>query len=551
MYSDRTLLGQSKSGSVYRSVHPTTGQPVLLKILPWDGSAPSPVDASAMLQFAPQFMQVGQAGGFNIARLLDVQQLDEGLALASEYFQAPTISQYPNKGKIGGKEALDVANQLVSALVEGERLRLIHGDIKPSNVLIGAMADGRPHVKLTDWGLNQARPEHPVETLLFTAPERLDGSGPTLRADLFSVGSVLFFLCTGMTLVKGRNQSEIAAAWKTASPDHLKKIRKDLPAKLVKFILSLLEMKPEKRPANPSAALAMLAEMSPPALPQPAKPAPAAGRPAPGPGNARPGAAPAPVAGRPGAPVGARPPGARPGVPVAAPLAPPVATPAPVPVAVPVVAVQGPMRPPTTAVPVGTGRVPATANPDTGTVQVVAMRPPPEIAAKLNLPAYQPEPMQEVMPAPPVVAYPQTPAYQPPAYQPQVAQPVPIAYPVAMAGSHTQPFVTGGNQAIPAGVRTQPMANNQVVGHAQRSAVAGQQRHPGMQQPPAKSKGPLFLVLTLLVLISMGLSSFFIWKNWDKLTKKEETNKEEVLTTSELAAKLRAAKEKQNENNKK
>jgi serine/threonine protein kinase len=59
--------------------------------------------------------------------------------------------QHPEKGKIKGATALDIFNQIINALADGERARLFHGDLKPSNVLVSSMADGRPHVKITDF----------------------------------------------------------------------------------------------------------------------------------------------------------------------------------------------------------------------------------------------------------------------------------------------------------------------------------------------------------------------------------------------------------------
>ena len=458
MYPDSTLLGPSKSGPVYRASHPATQQAVLVKLIPWDGSAPSALKPELVEQLTPQLSQVS---GFNIASLIGIEKWDTGLGVVSEYFPGPTISQHPEKGKIPPKAALDIANQLINALCDGERLRLIHGDIKPSNVLIGTQPDGRPHVKLTDWGLNQARTNHPAETLLFTAPERLGGMAPTLRGDLFSLGHVLFFLLTGMTLVKGRNAQEIAAAWESAAPEHLKKIRKDLPPKFVKFLLTLLEINPEKRPVNPSAARSLIAELSPPPLPMSQSQAP----------------------------------------PRAAASAAPRQPTQPISTVAPAVNVQAPMRPP--------GRTPvpaASVVPATTPVPVVAMRPPPELAAKLNLPI-EPIPLPVVPAAPP-------------------------------PGSYTQPFVTGTTNAVPTGVRTQPIGQHQAT--ASRQGQLSQSR--AMNVQPVKSRGPLYLVLTIVALASMGVSGYFIWKNKTKASDQDQPAEVKTESIEDLKAKIRGGK---------
>ena len=459
MYPDSTLLGPSKSGPVYRATHPGTLQAVLVKLLPWDGAAPSALNTETVEQLAPQLTQLM---GFNIASLLGIEKWDTGLGVVSEFFAGPTVSQHPEKGTISAKAVLDIANQLINALCDGERMRLIHGDIKPSNVIVGTQPDGRPHVKLTDWGLNQARANQPAETLLFTAPERLGGMGPSLRGDLFSLGHVLFFLLTGMTLVKGRNAQEIATGWETAAPEHLKKIRKDLPPKFVKFLLTLLEQNPEKRPANPSAARSLIAELSPPPLPMAQTQSP------------------------PRAAAGAAP--RQPTRPLSAPT----------------VVVQAPLRP------LGSNPAPATtANvPATTPVPVVAMRPPPEIAAKLNLPM---EPI-----------------------------PIPIAPAGPPPGSYTQPFVTGATAAVPSGVRTQPIAQHQATPAPSRHGQLSQSR--AMNVQPVKSRGPLFLILTLVVLASMGVTGYFVWKNKTDANAKEQPTEVKTESNEDLKAKIRGGK---------
>lgn len=289
MYSERTLLGQGKCGPVYRSQHPLSGEPVLLKICATDGSAAAPLDAALVEQHAPQWSQIG---GAQIARLLAVERLPEGLGIVSEYVSAPTLAQSPLKGSATGAQVLDLTNQLLQALMAGEKLRQIHGDVKPSNVLISINPEGRPHLRLTDWGLNQTRSQPPVESLLFHAPEHLDGSAPTLRGDLFSIGAVLYYLCTGQPLVKGRQPAEIAAAWSQAAPPPLGQLRPDLPTKLVNFILSLLALRPDQRPANHATAQRLLAELNPPPPPQATGPAAPAAATVPLQGNMRPPGAP-------------------------------------------------------------------------------------------------------------------------------------------------------------------------------------------------------------------------------------------------------------------
>jgi serine/threonine protein kinase len=103
----------------------------------------------------------------------------------------------------------------------------------------------------------------------FLAPERITGGATSHRADLFSAGAALFFLCTGKTLVAGTNRTELQAAWPKTRPELLAEMRPDLPAKFVQWLCRLLELDPEKRPESAVDALASLAALNPPSPPVP------------------------------------------------------------------------------------------------------------------------------------------------------------------------------------------------------------------------------------------------------------------------------------------
>lgn len=593
-YDNLTKIGMSKVGPAFRADDKMTGQPVVLKVVSTEGAS-HPLDPSRVAQLAGPLMGVG---GFNIARLVELTQIPEGMAVVSEFVAGPSVAAAPDKGKIKGAGALDVANQLINALCDGERLRIPHGDIKPSNVLLATQPDGRPHVKVTDWGLAAARSEPTPESLLFTAPERLEGGPASVRADLFSAGAVLFFYFTGMSLVSGRGVAEISAAWKKASPEHLKKIRKDLPAKLVKLVISLLETKPEKRPSSAAAVAKDLASMNPPSLPQPVAPQPA-------PSQARGPATAGPV--RPGAPTGGRPtqpgrpvrpgaPGVRPGVMIPGRTVPASVPPAAqMPVAGPPVV---PLAPQVVPLPEHSADVaaidpsqlivvePATAAPPPveipavpdGPVTVVPMRPPPEIAAKMNLPTVpaqpvpvapgqvvalpqvygQPYPPQGMPTYPPQAPYPPQSGYPPQGYPvqgypPQQGHPPYPAYPPAPGypsaygaqvpmphGAATHPIITGAMHPAPAGVRTQPFHGG-AMPYAAYPAAGG---YPGgpqiagrMMQPP-RSKLPLIIILIISTL-TLGGGGYWLFRNWERLTSGDKKEEAPITNTNDLAEKLR------------
>ncbi len=266
-YSDYKPVGTAKTGPVFQAVDSSDGQGVLVKQIPKDGQGDFPLDGVALKQAATSLTA---PRGFPWVEIREIGEDEFSHYVVSRLVSdAPSAAQHPQKGQFSPAEAVDILNQLASALSELERMRLTHGDIKPSNVLIGQQADGRPHVMLTDTGLSAFRKSHPVESLVFMAPERLGGGPATGASDLFTAGHIVYYLLTGYSLVGGNTVAELQEAWRKANPASLKKFRTDLDLRFVKVLLSILETNKAKRPATAGQVVRDLLVLNPPALPQP------------------------------------------------------------------------------------------------------------------------------------------------------------------------------------------------------------------------------------------------------------------------------------------
>jgi hypothetical protein len=350
----------------------------------------------------------------------------------------------------------------------------------------------------------------------------------------------MYFLLTGFTLVSGRGAKENVEAWKQADPENLKKIRKDLNSKLVKAVLSLLELKPEKRPASAAAFLKTLAELSPPALPR-----------APG------GAATVPV-GRNTATAAA--PAAR-NTATAVPGRGPVIPNRPATVHVRPAAVANP-------VPMAPASAPSPDTTITASVPVVAMRPPPQVAAQLGLETYAdatpPQASEPVIEAEEYIAEPEPIVVQPTAAVPYGARPIPVAapvpqsQPVATPVATPQPYPTAQpargyapQAAAPAypqqgypqqgypqqgypqqGYPQQayPQQGYGVQGYPQQGYAPqgyGQQAYPPhMMRRPKKGMNPGIIVLIIAISVgTVGGMGYYLWKKFQDSKTPTETSK--------------------------
>ncbi|MBS0334850.1 MAG: serine/threonine protein kinase, partial [Proteobacteria bacterium] len=141
----------------------------------------------------------------NIAQLFGGGATPEGLPfIVMEYLAGEPITEYANARNLGLSERLSLFQTVCEAVQFAHQALVVHADIKPSNTLV--TADGR--VKLLDFGIAQWGDRRPPRldavagpapmTLAYAAPERLAGGEPTVAADVYALGVLLFELLTGV-----------------------------------------------------------------------------------------------------------------------------------------------------------------------------------------------------------------------------------------------------------------------------------------------------------------------------------------------------------------
>ena len=154
-------------------------------------------------------------------------------------------------GKLPVAEAVRVGMQAAAGLAAAHAAGLIHRDIKPGNILIEAGAD---KVKLTDFGLARATEDMKLTrtgfvagTPLYMAPEQARGDEIDARADLFSLGSVLYEALTGKPPFQGK--TPLAVLRQVADEDHesVRRLNPEVPDWLEEIIDRLLAKDPKDR----------------------------------------------------------------------------------------------------------------------------------------------------------------------------------------------------------------------------------------------------------------------------------------------------------------
>ena len=132
----------------------------------------------------------------------DVDEVDGLPYLVMEYVPGMSLQQHlEDGGPLELEEIVRIGMQTAAGLAAAHEQGLIHRDVKPANILL---ADGVGRVKLSDFGLARAADDAGLTqsgviagTPLYMAPEQAHGDPLDYRADLFSLGSVLYALCIG------------------------------------------------------------------------------------------------------------------------------------------------------------------------------------------------------------------------------------------------------------------------------------------------------------------------------------------------------------------
>ena len=150
------------------------------------------------------------------------------------------------------------ARQLAWGLAAGHEQQLMHGGLKPENVLI----DTQGQVKIMDFGLGTpVRPGTAVEGAGYLSPEQLEGREPDSRADFFSYGALVYSLLTGHLPYPGSTADEIRRKMAEGAPEVPTALVAEIPPKLEQILLKCLHRAPEQRYASVGELLADLDEV--------------------------------------------------------------------------------------------------------------------------------------------------------------------------------------------------------------------------------------------------------------------------------------------------
>ncbi len=193
----------------------------------------------------------------NVVQVYDLEEDEEGGdAIVLEYVQGQTIAEMLRDGPLPVEQALELAAQVAEGLAAAHAAGLVHRDLKAENVVV--TEEGRAKildfglVKPLDPGADSTLTEHGavLGTYRAMAPEQAEGVEVDARADLFSLGVLLYEMLAGRSPFQGATPVATLRNLTGAAPRPLAEARPDLPGELNGLVHALLEKDPERRPAG-------------------------------------------------------------------------------------------------------------------------------------------------------------------------------------------------------------------------------------------------------------------------------------------------------------
>jgi serine/threonine protein kinase len=240
-YDIERLIGSGGMGIVFKGFDTELNRPVAIKVL-----APSiAYHGGARQRFSREAKAAAAVVHEHVVPIYNVESSGELPYLVMHYAQGDSLqNRIDKKGSLELKEILRISQQIASGLAAAHAQGLVHRDVKPANVLL---ENGIERALISDFGLAQAADDASVScsgflagTPQYMSPEQARGEKVNHLSDLFSLGSIMYTMCTGRTPFRGESTLEVLQQVQSTEPKSILEINPDVPVWLVTLIERLM-----------------------------------------------------------------------------------------------------------------------------------------------------------------------------------------------------------------------------------------------------------------------------------------------------------------------
>jgi len=267
-------LGQGGMATVYKALHVGFDEVCALKVINLELAS----DLSFVKRFGQEAALTRKLQHPNAVRVEDIDQADDGRPfMVMEFIEGESLKDViQHQAPLPVPRACRIAKQVAAALDAAHRLGMIHRDIKPGNILLTRPATGAGEelAKVLDFGIAKMREAHlaagaatltrtgtSIGTPAYMSPEQAmgkTGEGLDGRADLYSLGVVMYEMLTGDLPIKGESEVQMLIGQINAAPQPIRTLRPELPEGIDAIVMRCLEKDPARRPASGAALIALI-----------------------------------------------------------------------------------------------------------------------------------------------------------------------------------------------------------------------------------------------------------------------------------------------------
>ncbi|MSR30047.1 MAG: serine/threonine protein kinase [Gemmataceae bacterium] len=250
------VLGEGGMGIVFEAIDRELNRRVALKVL-----RPELADEIYRKRFAREAKIAGGLHDENICTIYHVGQYKDVPFLAMEYLQGENLEDYlKREGFMPVPLVFRLTKEMARGLDAAHKQNLIHRDIKPANIWLekGNFPGEIKRVKILDFGLARAIGQENqltaqgmiVGTPNYMAPEQIEGSPLDSRADLFSLGCVVYRMLSGKIPFDKENTLAVLQAVLEVEIPSLENMERQMPQSALTLLTKLLARDPNQRPSN-------------------------------------------------------------------------------------------------------------------------------------------------------------------------------------------------------------------------------------------------------------------------------------------------------------
>lgn len=253
------VLGEGGMGTVYGAVQLSVNRDVAIKVLRPELSTRD----VTVERFFREAQMISRLTHPNIVKLIDFGQDRERsmLYLVMEFVKGRNLGDLLREGRLRTGAALEIAYQVCGALTEPHSSGAIHRDLKPDNLVLTSVSDGRIQVKVLDFGIARVLESDTPQltgtgmicgTPSYMPPEQAQNEPLDARTDLYSLGVILYEMLSGWRPFTGTSSLQIMLQHIQLSPPSLRELLPPatLPPQLEGLVYQLMSKDPEKRPSS-------------------------------------------------------------------------------------------------------------------------------------------------------------------------------------------------------------------------------------------------------------------------------------------------------------